>query len=207
MKVEQITVGAFAMNAYLVYDEHSGDAFYVDPGAEAEKLISIAEHLQVHPKMIINTHCHIDHAGEAKTVQEHFGIPFYIHREEEPLLDSLAEQALMFGMKVDGTPKITDYLNDGQNVECGSLQIKVLFTPGHSPGGISFLVEDHVFVGDCLFMDSIGRTDLYGGSYDTLINSIRNKLLTLTDGTIVHSGHGPDTTIGRERQFNPFLTQ
>jgi glyoxylase-like metal-dependent hydrolase (beta-lactamase superfamily II) len=205
MRITTITVGPFAMNCYLVGDEVTRQAIIIDPGAESKRLIEkiTSDHWQL--LYIVNTHCHIDHTAEAGVIQKHFKIPFYIHKQELPLLDSLIEQGELFGITVKEIPVVSSFLQDGDKLQVGQLNGTVLYTPGHSPGGISLLFGNHVFVGDCLFQDSIGRTDLYGGNYEQLIESITNKLLSLNDNTKVYSGHGPATTIGRERKYNPFL--
>lgn len=205
MNIETITVGSFAMNCYLVTDTNSGDAIYIDPGAEADYLINKVTKEELKLKFVINTHCHIDHTAEASTVINHFKVPFYIHREDLPLLNSLKEQGDFFGINVPEIPKVSDFVEDSDSFDLGNLKIKILHTPGHSPGGITIKIENSLFVGDCLFMDSIGRTDLLGGDYDQLITSIKSKILTLDDETIIYPGHGPSTTIGRERENNPFL--
>jgi len=205
IQIDTITVGAFAMNSYLVYDSDSREAIFIDPGMEAERLIKRVEDLDLDIKLIINTHAHIDHAAEAGVVQKHFNTPFNLHQEEMPLLETLPDQGQMFGIEVNSIPSVTKYINEGDEINFGNTTGKILHTPGHSPGGISISFDGHVFVGDCLFLDSIGRTDLYKGNYEQLINSIKLKLLVLPESTIVYSGHGPTTTIGREKQYNPFL--
>ena len=205
LNIETITVGAFAMNCYLLFDDESKNAVFIDPGMEADRLIRRVEDLDLNLNYIINTHAHIDHAAEAGIVQNHFDVDFYLHREELPLLDALPDQAKMFGINVGVIPSVTNYVNDGEEIRLGDYRGKVLHTPGHSPGSISIYWGNDLFVGDCLFMDSIGRTDLYKGDYDQLINSIRTKLLTLPEATKVYSGHGPSTTVGREKAQNPFL--
>ena len=205
LQIKRLTVGAFAMNCYLVYDEESRDGIFIDPGMEADRLIQHVEDLDLNIKFIVNTHAHIDHVAEAGIIQNHFKIPFYLHSEEIPLLDSVEEQAVMFGITPGHKPQVTEYLDEKDTISFSSFKGKILHTPGHSPGSISIYFNGHVFVGDCLFMDSIGRTDLYKGDYDQLIQSIRTKLLTLPEDTKVYSGHGPTTTIGREKLYNPFL--
>ena len=207
MKIETFPVSSFGMNCYLVADPESGEAIYIDPGAEADLLIENITTMNLKLKFIINTHCHVDHVAEASRVINHFKVPFYIHKGDLPLLDNLKEQGSFFGLNVQGAPKITDFVNDGDSFDFGNLTASVLHTPGHSLGGISIKIDNSVFVGDCLFMDSIGRTDLPGGNYDQLISSINEKLLTLDDTTVVYPGHGPATTIGREREKNPFLQE
>jgi len=205
MNVETITVGSFAMNCYLLSDSDSKQAVLIDPGAESDRLIDEISARDLNLKFIINTHCHIDHTAEVSSIINHFKVPFYIHRAELPLLKNLKEQGDFFGLPVLEIPTVSDYVEDNQSLEFGNTKMKILHTPGHSPGGISILIKDSVFVGDCLFFDSIGRTDLLGGNYDQLITSIKTKLLTLDDSTIVYPGHGQSTTIGRERMNNPFL--
>jgi glyoxylase-like metal-dependent hydrolase (beta-lactamase superfamily II) len=207
MKIDTFTVGSFAMNCYLVTDTESGEAIYIDPGAEADHLIEKISVQDIKLKFVINTHCHIDHTAEVSKVINYYKVPFYIHRGEQPLLDNLQEQGNFFGISVEDIPKVTDFVDDADSLEFGNRQIKILHTPGHSPGGISIKIENSVFVGDCLFMDSIGRTDLLGGDYNQLITSIKTKLLSLDNSTIVYPGHGPATTIGRERENNSFLQQ
>ncbi len=205
MKIETITVGSFAMNCYLVMDPENGEAIYIDPGAEADFLIEKISQMDLQLKYVINTHCHVDHTAEVSRVINYFKVPFYIHRGDLSLLDTLQEQGKFFGMNVQEIPKITNFLEDGNSLDFGKLTAMILHTPGHSPGGISIKIDNSVFVGDCLFMDSIGRTDLPGGDYNQLISSIKTKLLALDDSITVYPGHGPATTIGRERENNPFL--
>jgi hydroxyacylglutathione hydrolase len=207
MQIEVLTVGMFAMNCYLIIDTNTSEAIFIDPGDEAERLIKKVEEKNVDVKFIVNTHCHIDHIAEVHKIQEHFKIPFYIHKDEVPLLNKLPEQATMFGLEIPKIPKVTDYFAEGNQIKFGKITGKVVHTPGHSPGGISIIFDNHVFVGDSLFMDSIGRTDLYMANYEQLLVSIKTKLLNLKDSTEVFPGHGPSTTIGREKRYNPFLQE
>jgi glyoxylase-like metal-dependent hydrolase (beta-lactamase superfamily II) len=128
-----------------------------------------------------------------------------ICEKEMPLLDTLKSQGLAFGLEVEAQPVVNSFLVDGQKLKLGKTEFTVFHTPGHSPGSMSLYTKGHIFVGDVLFKDSIGRTDLYGGDYMVLMQSIRGKILSLPDETIVYCGHGPDTTIGREKKYNPFL--
>ncbi len=198
-------MGSFAMNCYLVCDEDSREAIFIDPGAEAERLIDEVEKENLNLKYIINTHCHIDHTAEVDKVMNHFNLPFHMHEGDIGLLKSLKEQGSFFGISVGEIPQSIKFVEDGNHLLIGDRKCTIIHTPGHSPGGISIKIDSDVFVGDCLFLDSIGRTDLPGGDYEQLINSIRTRLLSLDDATIVYPGHGPPTTIGRERQHNPFL--
>jgi glyoxylase-like metal-dependent hydrolase (beta-lactamase superfamily II) len=206
LKIQTITVGAFAMNCYIISNEVSGDALFIDPGSEAQRLIDFVSKKKLRPQYIINTHCHIDHTAEVSIIQDYFQIPFYVHQGEKELLDSLNEQGKYFGITNIQKPKVTRFIEDNETLSLADTDITVIHTPGHSPGGISFKIDSDVFVGDALFRDSIGRTDLPGGDYKQLIRSIQKRLLSLEDNICVYPGHGPATTIGRERQLNPFLT-
>jgi len=137
VRIETITVGMFAMNCYLIYDDESGEGILIDPGGEAVRIIGIVDDHRLNVSMIINTHCHIDHVAETKTIQDHFGIPFYIHEAESALLNTLERQGEMFNMSVSGIPRVSGFLNDGDTCGSGNLTGRVLHTPGHSPGGIS----------------------------------------------------------------------
>jgi glyoxylase-like metal-dependent hydrolase (beta-lactamase superfamily II) len=205
MNIETITVGPLAVNCYILSDPESNDAVLIDPGSESKRIIKLIEVRNLKLNFILNTHCHIDHIAEVKTVQDHFKTKFLIHENELPVLNMLSSSDGLFGINVSGTPKVSEFLKPDQTLTIGEHTGIVLFTPGHSPGGISFSISNHVFVGDCLFKDSIGRTDLQGGNYDELINSIKSKLFTLPDDTIVYPGHGALTSINYEKKNNPFL--
>jgi hydroxyacylglutathione hydrolase len=195
------------MNSYLVSDPDKAEAIFIDPGAETKRLIKKVKELNLKIRSIITTHCHIDHIADSILIQEHFNVPYYIHEEDLPLLESLPEQALSLGLQYSGIPKNVNFIKEGDIINFGNLVAKILHTPGHSPGGISVLFGQHVFVGDLLFKDSIGRSDLYKGNYDQLITSIKTKLLVLDENTIVYPGHGSATSIGREKRKNPFLQE
>ncbi len=195
-------------NTFVVHAD-SGECVIIDPGCyepiEQEELAAYIEDQNLKVIGLVNTHCHIDHAAEVSIVQNYFKVPFYIHRGDFSLLETLEDQGNFFDLKVKDPPVVSDYVNDGDILEFGNIKGTVLHTPGHSPGGISIKIDKNVFVGDCLFFDSIGRTDLPGGDYNQLLLSIQSKLLVMDDETVVYSGHGPSTTIGRERTNNPFL--
>jgi len=205
MIINQITVGPFQMNSAIVHQENSTECILIDPADELEKIYTYLDKNNLTPKAIFNTHAHIDHIRFLSRVQEKYKLPFYLASEELPLLDSLEKQGAMFGIDTAAPPKVTHNLEEGQKYEIAGLSFSCLHAPGHSPGSICFLFEKDVIAGDVLFYDSIGRTDLYMGNYEQLIESIKTKLLPLADETAVYPGHGPSTTIGREKQFNPFL--
>lgn len=205
MNVEIITVGPLAVNCYIISDRESSESILIDPGSESKRIINLIEVRKLNLKSIINTHCHIDHIAEVKSIQDHFNTQFLIHENELPVINMLSESNGLFGIDVSGVPEVSGFLTPDQEINIGKNKGTILFTPGHSPGGISIAIQNHVFVGDCLFKNSIGRTDLHGGNYDELINSIKTKLFTLPDDTIVYPGHGPVTTIEYEKRNNPFL--
>jgi len=205
LKLETIVNGPFQENCYLVWDEQTKEAIFVDPGDEAERLIRTARFLGVDVKAVYNTHGHIDHAGAAASVCEAFGVPFAMHQADEFLLEGLPEQARMFGIPPMKVPRVDIGLKDGDTVAVGSAVGRVIHTPGHTPGGVCFLFGGVALVGDTLFAGSIGRTDLPGGSTRQLLASIRDRLLTLPEDTRALSGHGPATSIGIEKEHNPFL--
>jgi glyoxylase-like metal-dependent hydrolase (beta-lactamase superfamily II) len=205
MHIRQFPVGPFQMNAYIIHDTKSKECILVDPGDEIEKLDKYVRESGLKPQAIFNTHGHIDHIRFASIAQKKHAIPFYLCKEDLPLLENLKRQGAMYGIETAEPPAVTNFLNEGEIYSVGSHSFSVMYTPGHSPGSMCFLFDKDVIVGDVLFYDSIGRTDLYMGSYEVLLDSIKTKLLPLADDINVYSGHGPATTIGRERIKNPFL--
>ena len=207
MILETLVVGPLQVNCYILGDEATHQGIIIDPGDDAREIIDAIKRHQLEIVAIVNTHAHFDHVGALTAVREFTNAPFMLHAAEAPLLASAKLSAAMFGLSVE-TPKPADrLLSEGDQVVAGSIALKVLHTPGHTPGGICLLDGMLVFTGDTLFQSSIGRTDLPGGAYGTLMASIRDKLLPLPDNTIVHAGHGDATTIGAEKQFNPFVRQ
>ena len=200
----------FQENTYVVYDE-TNDCVIIDPGCqstiEQQVLIDFISSENLIPVKLINTHCHIDHILGNHFVYKQFGLLPEMHKEELPVLEAASSYGSQFGMQLEPSPGPVVFHKDGDVIRFGNTELAVLYTPGHSPGEISLFNEkqDFVIAGDVLFQQSIGRTDLPGGDYDTLINSIKTKLLTLDDHVKVYSGHGPESTIGFERTNNPFL--
>lgn len=205
MFIRSLMLGPFGVNCYIVACEETKECVIIDPGFDVKRIIAELKIEGLTLKAIINTHCHIDHVGAVQDLRKATGVPFLIHKDEEPLLKTLGHQAMMFGLAPFTVEKPDGYLKEGDIVSFGKEKLTVLETPGHSPGSISFYSDEIVFVGDVLFAGSIGRTDLIGGSLDTLIASIFNKLIPLGENTVVYSGHGPETTIGNEKRSNPFL--
>jgi len=205
MRIFKLVVGPFEMNTYLVAEDDHDECIIFDPGDEPDKIIDAVKKNKLKPVKIINTHNHIDHARHVSVIKKHFNIPFEICEDDVPLLESIKDQGIIFGLDSSEVPEVSSFLKHGDRFKLVDEEFLILQTPGHSPGSISIYTRGHVFVGDVLFKDSIGRTDLYGGNYELLMKSIREKLLTLPDDTVVYSGHGPETTIGREKKYNPFI--
>ncbi len=206
MKVQSFTIGPLETNAYLVVDERSRQALLIDPGLESEDIYDVMSAEGLTLTSIVNTHGHFDHVCGNAFFRAKTGAPVLIHREDAGIMQRAAEQARAFGFQVAPPPPPDRLLDEEDEVVMGGTRMRVLHTPGHTPGGICLYGEGVVFVGDALFAGSIGRTDLPGGSYEVLLASIRTKLLSLPDDTVVYPGHGPPTTIGAERAHNPFLT-
>lgn len=206
LKYEAIVTGPLQENCYLVWDTDTMEGIFIDPGADAPKLLKAAAFHKVKVVGIYNTHAHIDHVGAVSAIVEELGVPFALHKAETQVLGALPMQASMFGLGSPGKPpKVDIQLEPDSEIQVGNLRGKVLFTPGHTPGGICFLFNNKVFVGDTLFSGSIGRSDLPGGNGRQLVNSIHTQLMTLDDDIEVLSGHGPATSIGMERRHNPYL--
>jgi glyoxylase-like metal-dependent hydrolase (beta-lactamase superfamily II) len=210
--LDVFAVGPIQANCVVLGDADAGDLVVIDPGEEAAKIVDCVNASGLRPTMILHTHGHLDHAGgtaELAALLEP-GLPVGLHRDEVELYRSLPMQAQMFGLETDPAPEPDLWLEHGQKLSVGGLELEIRHTPGHSPGSVCFVVsganEGLVVVGDVLFARSIGRTDLWGGSFPVLEKSIREQLYTLPDDTRVVCGHGPDTTIGRERATNPFVS-
>ena len=209
--IECLTFGPFQENTYIVFNDNN-EAIIFDPGCnnsqERELLSSLIERKKLQVVKLVNTHCHIDHVLGNKYVADKYGVSLEAHELEKTVLDSCEMVSSMYGIPYEKSPSIKTWINEGDNFSLGKEQFEVLLCPGHSPGSICFYHADSksCIGGDVLFQNSIGRTDLPGGDYNTLISSIKNKLFLLPDDTRVYSGHGPSTTIGFEKKTNPFLT-
>jgi len=207
MLMATVVVTEFMTNCFIVGDENTLKAIIIDPGGEAQKIVSEVKRLGVNIVGILNTHAHVDHIGANKAMKDTFKVDIMMHEAEMPVLEAASKMGRLFGVSIDQPPNPDIFLKESDRVMLGNKFFKVLHTPGHSPGGISLVTEDGkaCFVGDTLFAGSIGRTDFPGGDYNTLIDSIKSKLIPLGDDVKVFPGHGPETTIGTERKFNPFL--
>ena len=205
MIIEKREVGPIMANCYILGCEDTRQAVVIDPGAEADVILTILASKKLKVKYIINTHGHFDHVGANRRMKDATQATLMIHQSDEPMLADLNRAASSFGLTAENSPKADEYLCEDQEITFGNITLKVIHTPGHSPGGVCLYTPGHVFVGDTLFAGSIGRTDLPGGDYQQLIDNIRQKLFLLSDDTVVYPGHGPETSIGREKQINPFL--
>lgn len=206
MNYKIIVVGALETNCYLVYCEDTRACAVVDPGAEPERIFPVIFEEGLTPIVLINTHGHIDHIGANKDIKDHFGVPLYIHAGDNPILGKVQQLELSLFLGAKDSPPADHLMTDGEEIRIGNGSLRVLHTPGHSPGSVSLLGDGFLLSGDTLFMEGVGRTDLPGGSQKQLEQSIREKIMTLPDETVVLPGHGPHTTVGQERADNPFLT-
>jgi hydroxyacylglutathione hydrolase len=207
MKWKKLTVGPVQENTYILYNSKN-ETIIIDPGSEGTKIIQNIESLKLKPLAILLTHAHFDHIGAVDLVRDKYQLPLYIHKKEQDWLSNTKKNgSIHFGQSI--TAKAASHLltDSDKHLKIGSFSFNVLTTPGHSPGSVSFYLKGAgaVFSGDALFAGSIGRTDLYGGNQEILLNSIHEQLMQLPEETIVLSGHGPETTIGMEMDSNPFL--
>jgi len=192
-------------NCFVLGCDATLEAAVIDPGDEPDRILQALAESKLTVKLIINTHGHFDHVGANKKLNEVTGAPILIHPLDAPMLNQLADSAAAWGMAADNSPPPDRELQDGDQVSFGKINLKVLHTPGHTPGGISLYTDQEVFVGDTLFAGSIGRTDFPGGSFETLKESIQQKLFALSDDLKVYPGHNQPTTIGVEKRTNPFV--
>src|SRR4029434_6221041 len=212
MILEVRAVAPFYKNGFIVGCERTREAAIIDPGDEADQLVAAVRDLDVDVRLILLTHAHIDHITGVAAMKDEYSAPVYLHREDLFLYDMAVEQGRMCGFSVRQPPPV-DAFYDQTAVTFGDYVVQVHHTPGHCPGGVCLQTGrrgekgGHLFVGDTLFAGSIGRTDLPGGNYATLLKAITEKLFAFPDESIVYSGHGPETTIGRERQTNPFVLE
>ena len=204
--LECLIVPPFESNCWILGSSETQTAVVIDPGDEAGILKTLEAH-KLTLKYLIHTHGHLDHVSATAALQHETGAPVLIHEADQILLDNLTLQGTMFGLAAPEPPTVDRYICEGDRIKWGEYTLSVIETPGHSPGGVCLNLEGEkiLFAGDTLFQDSIGRTDLWGGDYEQLLDSIREKLWQLDDDTIVCPGHGPRTTIGREKRENPFL--
>jgi glyoxylase-like metal-dependent hydrolase (beta-lactamase superfamily II) len=208
MFIQQIEVGRFSVFAYLLGADAGGEGLVIDPADEVDEIIALAKSKKIAIKNILNTHAHVDHIMGNEEMKRKTGAKIILHEDDAPLLTQTPRSMLaMFGGRP--SPPADQTVKDGEIIRAGEVSLKVLHTPGHSPGGMCLYGEGVVFTGDTLFVGGLGRTDLPGGSWEVMLNSIRTKLLTLPDETIVYPGHNygpsPKSTVKNERLYNPFL--
>ena len=205
MLVQSITVGPFQENCYLVADPAAGEAVLVDPGDHASKILAAVEASGCAVRAIWLTHAHIDHVGAITPVKRVHDVPVYLHPLDRPLYDRALEQGLYYGIRIEPLPAPDRELAEGDVLAFGALSFNVIHVPGHAPGHVAFVGQGVVFGGDCLFMGSVGRTDLPLSDPRALERSLE-RFSTMPEETVVYPGHGPATTIGAENRTNPFLT-
>jgi glyoxylase-like metal-dependent hydrolase (beta-lactamase superfamily II) len=205
--IKDLVVGPIGANCIILGCEATRKAAVIDPGDDADRILKALADEKLTVTAIINTHGHFDHVGANKRLKEATGADIMIHEADASMLQELSITAMAFGLRAENSPPADRLLADGDTITFGEKSLTVLHTPGHTPGGVTlYCKEENVaFAGDTLFYGSIGRTDLPGGNYGTLISSIKAQLFELPDDTVVYTGHGPKTTIGTEKQYNPFL--
>jgi hydroxyacylglutathione hydrolase len=211
MILETQATGPFMKNGFVVGCERTREAVLIDPGDEVAGLLAFAERQTLAIRAILLTHAHVDHITGVATAKRALGVPIYLHRDDLFLYEHAVESGRIFGLRVEPQPPIDEFYSAGQVIAFGEYEARPHHTPGHCPGGVCLEIGKKgergkdLFVGDTLFAGSIGRTDLPGGDYNTLIGSIRTVLFAFGDEAVVYPGHGPSTTIGHERRTNPFL--
>ncbi|HVP89655.1 MAG TPA: MBL fold metallo-hydrolase [Terriglobales bacterium] len=206
MAYEIVVVGALDTNCYLFYGPGSPACAIIDPGAEPGKIFAAVAALELKPALILNTHGHVDHIGANRDMKEKYGVPLYLHSADASMLKVTEHVELSLLLGARDSPAPDRLLVDGDEIAVGGETLRVIHTPGHTPGSVGFLAAGVVFSGDTLFCGGVGRTDLEGGSWKDLDKSIRERLFVLPAETIVLPGHGPWTTVGEEKLSNPFFT-
>jgi glyoxylase-like metal-dependent hydrolase (beta-lactamase superfamily II) len=214
MILESAAVGPFFKNGYVVGCENTRQAVFIDPGDEVEQLLAFIASEQLAVTHILLTHAHVDHVSGVAEAKRALGVPIYLHKDDLFLYQNAVRTGMMFGLTVEEPPPVDVFYEGEGPIVFGGYQVRVVHTPGHCPGGVCLAIAKqgdtsppHLFVGDTLFAGSIGRTDLPGGDYKTLLKAITEVLFAFPDESIVYSGHGPETTIGRERKTNPFVLE
>lgn len=204
-----IAVGQLEVNCYVVWDKVTKEAFVIDPGADHSEILDAVKEHALTVNYVVNTHGHFDHVGSDAEVSKALGAKLVIHENDAPLLADAHDHGATWGIKISRQPTADIYMKDGDELQAGSIRLKVLHTPGHTPGGVCLFEKNEgmLFTGDTLFAGSIGRTDFPGGSFEEIMSSINEKILPLGDNIKVYPGHGPSSTIGKEKKTNPYLTR
>ena len=200
-----MVVGPLFSNCYIVWDDREKKGAIIDPGDEADKILITVNELGIDINYILATHGHFDHVGAVASLKRELKVEFIAHMDDFFFIQNGENAARRWGFNIEQPPKPDKFIEDGDIIQIGNFMLEVLHTPGHSPGGVSFLQNGMVFCGDTLFQGGIGRTDFRKGSFEELVKSIKTRLYTLPDDTIVYTGHGPITTIGEEKSYNPFV--
>jgi len=204
--LKHLLVGPLQVNCYILGCERTRQAAVIDPGGDVDRILMALAKDELRLVYIINTHGHFDHTGGNKGLKDATGAQLLIHRADAPMIMQQGSGGTAWGMAIENSPSPDRYVEEGDVITFGDVSLKVLHTPGHSGGGIALATDRMVFVGDALFAGSIGRTDFPGGDYEGLIEGVRTKIFTLGDDVVVYPGHGPQTTVGEEKQHNPFFT-
>jgi hydroxyacylglutathione hydrolase len=203
--LKMLVVGPLQSNCYILGCERTRQAAVIDPGGDVDKILMALAKDNLRCVYIINTHGHFDHSGENKRLKEVTGAQLIIHRADAPMIVHQGANGGMWGMEVENSPPPDRTVEEGEFITFGDISLKVLHTPGHSAGGISLVADKMAFVGDTLFAGSIGRTDFPGGDHEGLLRNVREKIFILGDDVVIYPGHGPKTTVARERRTNPFF--
>jgi len=201
--VDTLITGVFQTNTYFLSE--SGETLIVDPGDRLHRIEKFIRDMKYNPVGIVCTHAHLDHIVTALPLMKKIGIPIFLHEMEKDVLDSLPAMCRQFHMPYYGQPDPVSWLKNGDRIKIGHFDLSFCHTPGHTPGGLSLLTDAGVFSGDTIFYRSVGRTDFPGGNAQTLMESIRSQIYTLDDETVLWPGHGPETTVGQEKRYNPFV--
>ena len=212
MILESAAVGPFFKNGYVEGCERTKQAIFIDPGDEVEQLLDVIRAQELQVRHILLTHAHVDHVSGVAEAKRALNVPIHLHKEDLFLYQNAVRTGMMFGLTVEEPPPVDRFYDLEGLIAFGDYQVRVVHTPGHCPGGVCLAISKgdgtpHLFVGDTLFAGSIGRTDLPGGDYATLLRSITETLFAFPDASIVYSGHGPETTIGEEKASNPFVRE
>lgn len=205
MIIKQFTLGQLENNVYLVMDEKTKKAVLIDATAFSPEIVQTVKELGAKVQYILLTHGHFDHVMGVNALKKALNTEAVIHKDDLAISDNVNEFTRLFGLPDGEVPKYELFIKDGDIIPVGDMKIKVIHTPGHTEGGVCYLIDDKMFSGDTLFRESVGRTDLFGGSFEKLSDSIKNKLFKLNDNITVYPGHGPQTTIGHEKKYNELI--